>query len=139
MTDLHVTSDGQPTSSSQPGQDWFDLIRRPTLNAYASGFAPHASMDGSVLADTVHGAARIRDLFDATRQMYDAIAFKSEVTTPTRTYLEWEGVFQGAPVSGVTVLSKDGSGLIEHVRLYHRPTRQVLAFSQELKRLLSLS
>jgi hypothetical protein len=137
MTDLHLPSDGQPALAAQPGQDWFDLIRRPTLEAFASAFAPHASMDGSVLADTVHGAVPIRELFDATRRMYDAIAFISEVTTSTRTYLEWEGVFQGAPVSGVTVLSKDVSGLIEHVRLYHRPTRQVLAFSEELHRLLS--
>jgi hypothetical protein len=59
------------------------------------------------------------------------------VKTPTRVYLEWEGVFQAAFVAGVTVLTKDSAGLIEHVCLYHRPTGQVLAFSKELQFLLS--
>ena len=126
-----------PAPTTQPGQDWFDIIRRPTLEAFASAFAAQATMDGSVLAQPVNGPAAIRDVFSATRQMYDAIAFKAEVSTPTRTYLEWEGVFHGSPVAGVTVLSKDASGLIEHVRLYHRPFSQVLAFSNELRRLLS--
>jgi len=127
----------QPTPVVQPGQEWSAVIRRPTLEAFASAFGAHASMDGSVLADTVVGAAGIRPVFDATRRMYDAIAFTSEVKTPARVYLEWEGVFQGAAVAGVTVLSKDAAGLIDHVYLYHRPTGQVLAFSQELQRLLS--
>ena len=94
-------------------------------------------MDGSVLTDTLFGVAEIRRLFDATRRMYDTIAFTSEVKTPARVYLEWEGIFQGGFVAGVTVLTKDSAGLIEHVYLYHRPTGQVLAFSKELQLLLS--
>jgi hypothetical protein len=137
MTNSASPVSEHPAPTTPPGQDWFDIIRRPTLEAFASAFAAHASMDGAVLAQPVIGAAGIREVFDATRRMYDAISFKSELTTPTRTYLEWEGVFHGSPVAGVTVLSKDASGLIEHVRLYHRPFSQVLAFSNELRRLLS--
>lgn len=139
MTDDQSPANGRPPDPTRPGQDWFDLIRRPTLEGFASAFAVHASMDGSTLADTVNGAAEIRRVFDATRRMYDSIAFTSEVMTAARTYLEWEGVFQGAPVAGVTVLSKDSSGLIEHVRLYHRPAGQVLAFAKELQRRLGSS
>jgi hypothetical protein len=137
MNNLPSPASELPPLGAQPGQEWFDIIRRPTLEEFASAFGSCASMDGSVLADTVTGAAGIRKVFDATKRMYDAIAFKSEVRTPARVYLEWEGVFQGAAVAGVTVLSKDVAGLIEHVRLYHRPTGQVLAFSKELQRLLS--
>ncbi|MDB5817489.1 MAG: hypothetical protein JWQ11_1129, partial [Rhizobacter sp.] len=88
MTAIQSPASGHPAPTPSPGQDWFDLIRRPTLEAFASAFSAHVSMEGSVLADAVLGAAGIREVFDATRQMYDSIAFKSEVTTPGRTYLE---------------------------------------------------
>ena len=49
-----------------------------------------------------------------------------------RTYLEWEGIFEGKRIAGITVLTRDGMGLIESIRLYHRPYDQVIAFSAEL-------
>lgn len=139
MSNVQSGTREHPLHGAQPGREWFDVIRRPTLDEFAAAFSSHPSMDGAVLPGTVNGASGIRRVFDATRRMYDSIAFKSEVNTPARVYLEWEGVFQGAVVAGVTVLGKNAAGLIEHVRLYHRPTGQVLAFSQELQRLLSES
>jgi hypothetical protein len=49
--------------------------------------------------------------------MFDAIAFKHEVTVESRTYLVWEGTFQGNNVAGLTVLTKDAAGLIESIRV----------------------
>jgi hypothetical protein len=69
----------------------------------------------------------VRSFFEATRAMYDTIAFKHEVTVESRTYLEWEGTFQGHSVAGMTVFTKDTAGLIESVRLYHRPYDMVIA------------
>jgi hypothetical protein len=74
------------------------------------------------------GAADLRAFFDATRTMYDTIAFKRETTTGSQTFLEWKGVFEGGEVAGVTVLTFDPAGLIESVRLYHRPLGAVVAF-----------
>lgn len=139
MSNVPSGTKGHPVHGAPPGQEWFDIIRRPTLDEFSAAFSSHPSMDGSVLPGTVNGAAGIRKVFDATRRMYDTIAFKSEVNTPARVYLEWEGVFEGAVVAGVTVLGKNAGGQIEHVQLYHRPTAQVLAFSQELQRLLPQS
>jgi len=65
--------------------------------------------------------------------MYDTIAFKRETTTGSQTFLEWEGVFE---VAGITILVVDSAGLIESVRLYHRPLGAVIAFSAELVRRL---
>ena len=50
----------------------------------------------------------------------------------SRTYLEWEGTFQGHSVAGMTVFMKDTAGLIENIRLYHRPYDMVIAFSADL-------
>jgi hypothetical protein len=45
---------------TQPGQEWFEVIRRQTVEAFSAAFGSHPSMDGSVLAKTVSGAADIR-------------------------------------------------------------------------------
>ena len=64
--------------------------------------------------------------------MFDAIAFKQEVTVGSRTYLEWEGTFQGNNVAGLTVPTKDAAGFIESIRMYYRPYNMVVAFSADL-------
>lgn len=123
--------------ASPPGQAWAEIIRRPSLDAFSAAFSPDEQLEGSVFAQAIVGPKRIRQVFDATRGMYDAIAFHSEVVTSSRVYLEWQGLFMGEAVAGVTVLSKNDAGLIEQVRLYHRPKGQVEAFSTELHRLIS--
>ena len=48
--------------------------------------------------------------------------------------LEWEGVFVGKPVAGVTIITRDDRGAITSVRLHHRPFDQVVAFAQTISR-----
>ena len=128
----------QPTSSRQsernlpPGHSWLEIIKRPTLEAFAAAFTKDVVLEASVLPRPITGAADVRAFFGATRAMYDTIAFKHEVTVGSRTYLEWEGAFQGHNVAGMTVLTKDAAGLIESIRLYHRPYDMVIAFSADL-------
>ena len=57
--------------------------------------------------------------------MFDAIAFKHEVAAGSRTYIEWEGTFQGNNIAGLTVLTRDAAGLIESIRVYYRPFRPI--------------
>ncbi len=64
--------------------------------------------------------------------MYDAINFTHETNSASRTCLEWEGKFRGKDIAGTTVLAFDDNGLIESIRLYHRPYEQVIAYSAEL-------
>jgi hypothetical protein len=61
-----------------PGHTWFEIIKRPTLAAFASAFAEHAELHASVASGPVIGAAAIRHFFCATRTMYDTIAFVRE-------------------------------------------------------------
>ena len=120
-----------------PGQSWMKVLTSTTPEKFAAAFAPGAELDGSVFPAPVIGAEGIRKVFYTTRRMYDVIAFRSEVRTQTRTYLEWEGLFLGEQVSGLTVLSRNEAGLIESVRLYHRPKAQLEAFSNVLFQLLN--
>jgi hypothetical protein len=38
----------------------------------------------------------------------------------------------GKDVAGTTILMRDATGLIEKIRLYHRPLQVVLEFSKQL-------
>jgi hypothetical protein len=137
-------SNDQPPHTAQslgndlaPGHAWSEIIKRPTLGEFSVAFTTDVALDASVLPRTVRGAPDIRAVFDATREMYDTIAFSREENSASRTYLEWEGVFGGHLVAGATVLAKDAVGLIESIRLYHRPLFLVNEFSADLLRRLA--
>ena len=117
-----------------PGQDWVDVISRPTLNAFALAFTAAPRLDAWILEAPVFGPSPIRDVFQATRGMYEQIAFTTETRSEQRTCLAWKGQFQGLPLSGVTTLCFDDHGLIERIRLRHDLSGPVFSFSVELKR-----
>jgi hypothetical protein len=82
------------------------------------------------------GVKSTEAFFSATTGMYDKIAFTHETVDGAKTYLEWEGQAFGMDVAGSTTLSRNGLGLIESIRLYHRPLHMVVQFSAELGRRL---
>ena len=131
----HVTQ--SITNDLAPGQLWSEIIRRPTLGEFSAAFTVGVALDASVLPRTIRGAADMRAVFDATREMYETIAFSREENSASRTYLEWKGMFGGHLVAGATILAKDAAGLIEGVRLYHSPLFLVNEFSAELLRRLA--
>jgi hypothetical protein len=124
-------------SDLAPGHFWSEIIRRPTLGEFSTAFTVGVALDASVLPRTVRGAADVRAVFDATREMYETIAFSREENSASRTYLEWKGMFGGRLVAGATILAKDAAGLIEGVCLYHSPLFLVNEFSAELLRRLA--
>jgi hypothetical protein len=124
-------------SPAPVGQAWLEIIKRPSLQAFATAFVTDCVLDASVLRVPIVGVAGIRAFFGATRAMYDRIAFIHETRSATRTSLEWEGEFAGREIAGTTILALDAAGLIESIRLYHRPYEQVIAFSAELARRLA--
>jgi hypothetical protein len=133
MSDASLpTSSQQSDGSVRPGHSWFEIIKRPTPEAFAAAFTKDVVLDASVLPRSITGTTDVRAFFGATRAMFDAIAFKHEVTAGSRTYLEWEGTFQGNNIAGLTVLTKDAAGLIESIRVYYRPYNVVVAFSADL-------
>jgi hypothetical protein len=115
-----------------PGGQWLAIISRPTLGGFSEACTPDVALGLSAAGGPVVGPAAVRHLFNITRTMYDGFAFVHQARDASRTYLEWEGRFQGNPVSGATILSYSESGLIREIQLYHRPYGQVLAFAAEL-------
>lgn len=124
------------TRAGAAGQDWMDILGRPTQEAFASAFTKEVALVASVTSAPIVGPVSVRHFFDATRTMYDTIAFVHETSAGSRTCLEWQGKFQGRDVAGVTILSRNAQGLIAGVQLFHSPFEQVEAFSAELARRL---
>ena len=120
-----------------PGSQWLAIISRPTLEGFSAACTPDVTLSLSAAEEPVMGPAAVRRFFNITSTMYDGFAFLHEARDAGRTYLEWEGGFQGSPVSGATILSYSDSGLIRGIQLYHRPYGQVLAFAAELARRLA--
>jgi hypothetical protein len=120
-----------------PGDQWLAIISRPTLEGFSAACTPDVALRLSVAEEPVVGPGVVRHFFTTTATMYDSFAFVHEARDASRTYMEWEGRFQGNPVSGATILSCTESGLIREIQLYHRPYGQVLAFAAELAQRLS--
>jgi hypothetical protein len=115
-----------------PGEGWRAVLRKIGLPEFADAFAKDPVLKASVMNRECAGVELIAAFFDASRQMYDSIAFKRETVSGARTYLEWEGKVFGDEVGGVTVLTRDEAGLIQQVEIFHRPLRVVARFSKEL-------
>jgi hypothetical protein len=124
--------------TSQPGAAWLEIVSRPTLQEFSSAFSVDPILEATVAAKPLLGVAPVYDFFCTTRSMYDRIAFIQENRSIARAYLEWEGVFQGKGVSGVTILTYDAQGAIERIRLFRYPNEQLKSFSVELDRKHSL-
>jgi pimeloyl-ACP methyl ester carboxylesterase len=125
-----------PDPATVPGHAWLEILHRPSLEAFASAFTTRAVLEAAVLSAPIVGPISIRGFFDATRSMYDRIAFVHETRSACRTQLEWEGGFADREIAGTTIVAHDADGAIESIRLYHRPYEQVIAFSAELARRL---
>ena len=121
------------TASRSPGADWQALVRKSGTKEFGAAFAPTPVLDTSVLCGSCRGVDAIAAFFAATTSgMYDALTFTSETVEGAKTYLGWEGKAFGEDVGGATILTRNDAGLIQSIRLYHRPLQIVRLFSAEL-------
>jgi hypothetical protein len=124
------------TAGDPPGHAWFEIVRRPTEEAFAAAFASDVILDTSIASQPIVGPEGVWHFFEASRSMYDTIRFTHETSAGLRTCLEWEGKFLGSDIAGTTILAFDAAGAIENIQLFHRPYEQVIAYSAELGRRL---
>jgi pimeloyl-ACP methyl ester carboxylesterase len=117
-----------------PGEAWAEIVRRSTLEEFSRAFASDVVLEASVVSRPIVGPLGLWTFFQATRAVYERIAFTHEIGTKARTCLEWEGVFAGKPVAGATIIARDDRGAITSVRLHHRPFDQVVAFAATISR-----
>jgi hypothetical protein len=127
----------QDNLARTPGAGWSAIIRKNGTKEFAAAFAASPVLDASVLNGPCEGVDAIASFFAATAGgMYESLAFTHETVDGRKTYLEWEGKAFGKHVGGTTILTRDEAGLIQSIRLYHRPFQVVLEFSQELAKRL---
>jgi hypothetical protein len=124
-------------SARAPGVEWEAIVQRNGAKESVAAFASNAVLETSTLNGPCIGAEAIATVFAAVAGgMYDSLTFTSETVDGPKTYLEWEGKAFGKDVGGATILTRNEAGLIENVRLYHRPLQMVLQFSEELAKRL---
>jgi hypothetical protein len=118
---------------------WTEALQDESGATFRQVAAPHVRLEGSIFASPIVGREKVWTSLRAAGGITDALRFTHESTAPDRSYLEWELEALGQRFQGVSVLTLDGSGLIENVALHHRPLGGVLAFSAELGRRLGNS
>jgi hypothetical protein len=122
---------------TMPGEAWRRILKRESLEMFASAFVRDPTLVASVANAPIYGAAAIRTFFSTTAAIYEDIAFTKETAVRQTTFLEWKGTALGhTTIEGITVLVRDEAGQIERIELYHRPLSIVVAFSDELQRRL---
>jgi hypothetical protein len=120
-------------SKREAGAEWRAIVGKSGTSEFAAAFTANPVLEASVLNRPLVGTDAIAAFFAATAGgMYDSIRFTTETVNGRKTYLEWEGNAFGKDVGGTTIITRDATGLIESVRLYHRPLQIVLEFSKEL-------
>ena len=118
------------------GEDWLAILSRPTAAEFAGAFCDAPVLQASVLSESLLGVSALRAFFDATRSMYDTFAFTAEHRVGPQTWLDWQGVYDGHPISGVTLLVADSRRLIANVRIYCAPLGALTSFAAELRQRL---
>ena len=113
------------------------MVRKNGTKEFGAAFVSEPVLYASVLNGPCVGVDAIAAFFAATTAgMYESLVFTNETVDGFKTYLEWEGKAFGKDVGGTTILTRNQAGLIQSVRLYHRPLQVVLLFSAELAKRL---
>jgi hypothetical protein len=118
---------------------WTRALRDESGATFREMAAPHLRLEGSIFATPIDGHEKVWMSLRTGGGITDTLRFTHESAAPDRSYLEWELEALGQRVAGITVLSFDGSGLVDNVALHHRPLSAVLAFSAEMGRRLGNS
>jgi hypothetical protein len=100
---------------------------------------PHVRLEGSIFARPIGGREKVWTSLRTAGGITDTLSLTLESTASDRSYLEWEAQALAQRFEGVTVLTLDGSGLIDKVAIHHRPLGAVLTFSAEMGRRLENS
>lgn len=75
-----------------------------------------------VMTRPVRGRDTVSYLLGSVSKVYESQRFTHQATNGARTYLDWElTVFGGEVMHGVTALTRDDTGKITHLAVYHRP------------------
>ncbi|HFL4097308.1 TPA: hypothetical protein ACG3ZP_003032 [Escherichia coli] len=112
---------------------WMQILSKKGTDEFASSFTPDVNLQTSVLNKEVVGPTAIGTFFTTTSTMYENFVFVKESIIDEKTYLEWDATHEGKPIAGLTVLTRDTSGLINNIKLFQSPFSVVREFSAALR------
>jgi len=121
------------TDTNPPGMGWMQIVKTKGTSEFATSFTADANLQTSALSKAVVGPTLIAAFFTATSTMYENFAFTAETVDGAKTYLEWDALHAGKPVAGITILTRNESGLINNIKLFQSPFAVVREFSSGLK------
>jgi hypothetical protein len=125
------------TDTNAPGTAWMQIVKKKGTSEFAASFTADASLQTSPLSKAVVGPTLIGAFFTATSTMYEDFVFTAETVDGGKTYLEWEAIHGGKPIAGVTILTRNESGLINNIKLFQSPFPVVREFSSGLEERLA--
>src|SRR4029434_2837789 len=97
--------------------------------AWVNNMADDATVEGSILNDVVHGAARVL----AIRSLYENQVFKFAGPYGDNGFLEdYVAKVNGEPIGCVVLITRNAAGQTQHVVASYRPLRSLQLFSRLL-------
>lgn len=121
------------TDTNPPGMAWMQIVKKKGTSDFATSFTTDVSLQTTALSKAVVGPTLIGAFFAATSTMYENFAFTAEAVDGAKTYIEWEAIHAGKPIAGITILTRNESGLINNIKLFQSPFPVVREFSTGLK------
>ncbi|SDP42492.1 nuclear transport factor 2 family protein [Lentzea jiangxiensis] len=122
-------------TTSAGRSDWTDAFETKSSTAFGAAFAEDVVLEASVLRHPVTGREKVARVLETASGIYESLTFTNQVSDGDRTYLEWDAVaLDGIEMQGVTVLTRNGDGLVVGAAIHHRPLDAALAFSAEMAR-----
>jgi hypothetical protein len=114
---------------------WTGAFEAKPDQAFGETLADDVVLEAAALLAPLRGRAAVQATMGAASNYYTSLQFTHEATNGPRTYVEWEASGpSGVRFSGVTVLTRNDDGMIQHISISHRPLGALLEFSAEMHR-----
>ena len=102
--------------------------KRPALDQ-----ADDVVLEASLLNLPLKGRDSVSRGLAAASRLYEKVIFTDQATTGSRQYLEWKvKTFSGDELPGVTILTRNNAGIIQHIAIHHRPLEALMRLSAKI-------
>lgn len=116
-------------------EGWTGAFAAKSGEVFAETFAEDVVLEAATLLVPLRGRDDVKTVMNESSNYYATLQFTHEAINGPRTYVEWEASGpSGVQFSGVTVLTRNEDGLIQHISISHRPLAAALEFSDEMNR-----
>lgn len=114
--------------------DWKKAFDEKAASTFASAMSKDVVLEASTLLRPVRGVESVQAVMAAASSIYESLSFTSQTSDGAKQYLEWVArAHEGTEFSGVTVLTRNDVGSIEHIAIHHRPLEAAMRFSRLMR------